>query len=117
MGIWIRFNRLVKGFIHKGVVITFAQCIGHDTPVTEVQNRAQIEFVDQDPLIPFELGYISQPLLVRPICIELAVQKIFGNILGFLARLVQPWLLYFTVERISLARQIRNTRLSLTWMP
>lgn len=82
MGIWIRFNRLVKGFIHKGVVITFAQCIGHDTPVTEVQNRAQIEFVDQDPLIPFELGYISQPLLVRPICIELAVQKIFGNILG-----------------------------------
>ena len=26
-------------------------------------------------------------------------------------------LLYFTVERISLARQMRSTRLSLTWMP
>ena len=36
---------------------------------------------------------------------------------GFFARRVQPWLLYLIVERISLARQMRSTRLSLTWIP
>lgn len=79
--IWIRFNRLVKGFIHKWVVIMFTECIGHNTPVTEIQDCAQIELVYHDSLIPFELGYISKPLLVWSVCIELAVQKIFGNIL------------------------------------
>ena len=84
MGIWIRFNRLVKGFIHKWVVIMFTEYIGHNTSVTEIQDCAQIELVYHDPLIPFELGYISKPLLVWFVCIELAVQKIFGNILrGF----------------------------------
>lgn len=84
MGVRISFNRFVKGFIHKWVVIMLAQYIGHDTPVTEIQDRTQIELVYHNPLIPFKLGYISKPLLIWPICIELAVQEIFGNVLRVL---------------------------------
>lgn len=81
MSIRICFHCFVKGFIHEWVVIMLTQYIGHNTPVTEIQDRAQIELVYRGPLIPFELGYISKPLLVWPVRMELAVQKIFGNIL------------------------------------
>ena len=44
-GIWY----LVKGFIHKWVIIMLTQYIGHDTPVTEVKDGAEIELMYRNP--------------------------------------------------------------------
>ena len=54
MGIRVCLNRLVKGFVNEWVIIALTQHIGHDTPVTEIQNGAQIEFMYRNTLIPFE---------------------------------------------------------------
>ena len=35
-----------------------------------------------DPFVPLELGHISMLLLIRSIRMELAVQNVFGRVLG-----------------------------------
>lgn len=84
MGIRVGLNSLVKGLVNEWIVITLTEYIGHDTPVIQVQNGAQVELVYRDSFVPFELCYIGQPLLVGLVCMELAVQKILSNILGIL---------------------------------
>ena len=79
VGIRIRLDSLVKGLVDKRIVISLAEHIGHDAPVTEVQDSAQIELVYSDPLVPFELSHIGQPFLVGLFCVELTVQKILCN--------------------------------------
>ena len=116
MGIRDGLNSLMEGLVNEWIIVPFAENIGHDTPVTEIQDGTQIELMYLNALIPFELRHIGQTFLIRFLCMELAVQEVVGYC-GFLTCLVQPWLLYFTVDRISLARQIRSTLLSLTWMP
>lgn len=117
MRVRIGLHSLVEGFENQWVIVVFAEYVGHDAPVTEIQNGAQVELVDLASLIPLEFCHISEPLFVWLCGIKLPVQKVFGKILRIFACLVQPRLLYFTVERISLIRQMRSTRLSLTWMP
>lgn len=123
MGIRDGLNSLMEGLVNEWIIVPFAENIGHDTPVTEIQDGTQIELMYLNALIPFELRHIGQTFLIRFLCMELAVQEVVGEILwilnlsGTAVVLVQPWLLYFTVDRISLARQIRSTLLSLTWMP
>ncbi len=73
MCIKIGFHSLVKGFIDKRIIVMFTQYIRHNTPVIQIQDGAEIKLVNRDALIPFELGNIRQPLLVRPVCVELAV--------------------------------------------
>ena len=53
MGIRIRLDSLVKGLVDKWIIIALADHIGHDAPVIEIQNGAQIELVYSNPLIPF----------------------------------------------------------------
>ena len=114
MCIRIGLNRLVKGFENQRIVVALTKHIGHDAPVTEIQNGAQIELVRLRSLIPFELCCIGEPLLVGPCGMKLTIKQVFSNMLRVFLFLVQPRLLYFTVERMSLARQMRSTRLSLT---
>ena len=73
MCVRISFHSLVKGFVDKWVIVAIAQHIGHDTPVTQIQDGAEIKLVNHDPLIPFEFSHIRQPLLVRLVRVELAV--------------------------------------------
>ena len=79
MGIRVCLNSLVKGFVNE-----WTQHKGHDTPVTEIQNGAQIEFMYLDAFVPFELHHIGKPFLIRLLRIELAVQQIFSKILRVL---------------------------------
>ena len=78
----VSLNGLVKGLVDKRVIITLTDHIGHDAPVTEVQDGAQVEFVYCSSLIPFEFSHIGQPLLIGLVCPELAVKKILGYVLG-----------------------------------
>lgn len=84
MCVRISLNCLVESFENQRIIVALAEHIGHDAPVTEIQNGAQIEFVNLSSLIPFEFCYIGEPLFVGLYGIELPVQKIFGNILRIL---------------------------------
>ena len=84
MGIRVCLNSLVKGFVNEWVIIALTQHIGHDAPVTEIQDGAQIKFMYLNTLIPFELRHIGKPFLIRLLRIELAVQQVFSKILGVL---------------------------------
>ena len=81
MCVRIGFNRLVEGFENQRIIVALTEHIGHDAPVTEIQNGTQIELVYLSSLIPFEFCYIGKPLLVGLCGIELSVQKILGKIL------------------------------------
>ena len=84
MCVRIGLNRLVEGFENQRIVVALTKHIGHDAPVTEIQNGTQIEFVYLSSLIPLEFCYIGKPLLVGLCSMELPVQKIFGKILRIL---------------------------------
>ncbi len=73
MNVWIGFHSLVKGFVDKRVIIALTEYIGHDTPVTQVEDGAEIKLMHGNALIPFELGHIRQPFLIRLVRIKLAV--------------------------------------------
>ena len=90
MCVRVGLNGPVKGFEYKRIVVALTDRIGHDASVTEVQDCAQIEFMDIYPLIPSELRHICKPLLIGFVSIKLAVQQVFSNVLGIPARLVQP---------------------------
>lgn len=80
MCVWIVPNSFIKGLINKRIVVVFAQHIGHDAPVTKIQNGAQIELVSLNTLIPSKLSHIGEPFLVGFRSIELAVQDVLRNI-------------------------------------
>ena len=84
MGTWISFNGLIQGLINERVIVALTEHIGHDPPVIEIKDGAQVYLVYCNSLIPFEHGYIGQPFLVGPFCMELAGQKVLRNILGVL---------------------------------
>ena len=84
MCVRIGLNRLVEGFENQRIVVALTKHIGHDAPVTEIQNGAQIAFVNLGSLIPLEFCYIGKPLLVGLCSIELPIQKILSKILRIL---------------------------------
>ena len=84
MCVRIGLNRLVEGFENQRIVVALTKHIGHDAPVTEIQNGTQIEFVYLSSLIPLEFCYIGKPLLVGLCSIELPIQKILSKILRIL---------------------------------
>ena len=81
MRVRIGFHSLIKGLENQRIVIAFAEHIGHDAPVTKVEDGAQIEFLYLHTLKPFEFGHIGEPLLIGLCGIKLPVQKVFGKIL------------------------------------
>ena len=80
----IGLHRFVEGFENQRIIVAFAEYIGHNTPVTEIQNGAQVELVDLASLIPLEFCHISEPLLIGLCGIKLPVQKILSKILRVL---------------------------------
>lgn len=81
VGIWIRLNSFVKGFVNERIIIVLTQHIGHDTPVIEIQNSTQVKLPHLHALVPFEFCYIGKPFLIWFLRIELAVQQVFSKIL------------------------------------
>ena len=84
MCVRIGLHSLIKSLENQRVIVAFTKYIGHNTPVTEIQNGAQIELVNLASLVPLEFCYISEPLLIGLCGIKLPVQKIFGKILRVL---------------------------------
>ena len=84
MCIWIGLNCLVKCLENQRIIIALTEHMGHDTPVTKIQNGTQIELVDLGSLIPLELCHVGKPLLIGLFGIKLPVQKILGKILRIL---------------------------------
>ena len=82
--VWIELNSPVKGLEYERIVIALTQRIGHDAPVTEVQNSAQIKLMYLNTLISFELRHISEPLLIGFVSVKLTAQQVFGKILRIL---------------------------------
>ena len=74
-------HSLIKSLENQWIVVALIEHVRHNTPVTEIQNGAQIEFVNLGSLVPLEFCYISEPLLVGLCGIKLSVQKILGKIL------------------------------------
>src|SRR5699024_10834445 len=71
-------HSLVKGLEYKRIVIAIPQHKGHNAPVIEIQNSAEIDLVYFSSLIPLKLGHIGQPFFIRLFCIELAIQQVFS---------------------------------------
>ena len=84
MRIRIGLNSLIKGLENQRVIVAFTKYIGHNTPVTEIKNGAQIELVNLCSLVPLEFGHIGEPLLIGLCGIKLSVQKILSKILRVL---------------------------------
>jgi hypothetical protein len=81
MCVRIGLHRLVKGFENQRIVVAFAEYIGHNTPVTEIQNGAQIELVGFVSIIPLKFCHVGEPLLIGLCGIELPIQKVLSKIL------------------------------------
>ena len=80
----IGFYGPVKGLENQRIVISVTYHIGNNTTVIEIKNRTEIYLVYLDACIPFELCYISQPLLIWFVCMEVAVKEVFSYILRIL---------------------------------
>ena len=84
-------NSFIKRVKKQLVVISVTNNIADDSPVTQIENRTQIELVDNWTFIPLELRYIGQSLFVgmpRPefpvqtiLCCYLRVRSISGTTL------------------------------------
>ena len=81
MRVRIGLHSLVEGFENQWVIVVFTEHVGHNAPVTELQNGAQIELVDFVSLVPLEFCHIGKPLLIWLFGIKLSVQKILSKIL------------------------------------
>ena len=84
MSVRIGFYGPVEGLKNQGVVIPVTYDMGNNTAIIEIQDRAEIDLVYLDALIPFELCYIGQPFLIRLVRMEVAIKKILGYILRIL---------------------------------
>lgn len=84
VSVWICLDRSVESLECQRVIITLPNNKGHDTPVAEIEDGAEIDLVDFNTLVPLEFRHISQPFFVRLIRMKLAVRWIFRNKLGIL---------------------------------
>ena len=85
MCIRIGSSCLVKGLKNQWIVVALTELVRHNSPIAEVHNGAQIEFVNLYPLIPLKFCHIGEPLLIGLCSIKLPVQKILGKILRVLS--------------------------------
>ena len=76
VSIWIFQNSFIKRIKNQLVVIPVTNNVADDSPVTQIEDRTQIELVDNWAFIPLKLCHIGQPLFIWPSCPELPVQKI-----------------------------------------
>ena len=71
MGIRINFNSLIKGLINERIIVALTEYIGHDPPVVEIKDGAQVYLVYCNP--PHTTCHIGQPFLIWLVHMELAV--------------------------------------------
>ena len=84
MCVRICFYSLIEGLEYKSIVIAVTHDIGNNSPVTEIQDRTQVDLMNFNSIIPFEFCNIGEPLFVGMLCVKLTVQTIICNILRIL---------------------------------
>ena len=84
MCVRICFYSLIKGLEHKRIVVAVTYDIGNNSPVTKIQNRTQVDFMNFNSFIPFEFRNIGKPLFVGMLCVKLTVQTVLCYILRIL---------------------------------
>ena len=65
VGIWVRLNSFVKGFVNEWIIIALTQHIGHDAPVAKVEDGAQIEFMYHYTVKSLEFRHLSETLFAQ----------------------------------------------------
>ncbi len=81
MCVGIRLYSFVEGLEHQRIVVALADDVSDNAPVAEIQNGAEVKLVCLNALIPLELGDVGEPLFIRLVCVELAVEYILRDIL------------------------------------
>lgn len=81
MSLWIGSYSLVKGLKNQGIVVGVTDEERHDSPVVEIQNGTEVEFVLLGSDVVLELCHVSQPFFVWFVCIKLTPQNICRQIL------------------------------------
>ena len=70
-----------KGLKNQRVVIPVSDHIGNNATVIKVEDRAEVNLVYLNALIPFELSNICEPFLVRPVRMKITGKKILSYVL------------------------------------
>ena len=81
MCVWICYNSRTECIEDQGIVITVPDLESHDAPIIQIKDSTEIHLVDDWPFIPLEFRNVCQPFFVRPVCLEIPIQFVLGNIL------------------------------------
>ena len=81
MSVRICRYRHVKGVKYQWIVVPVPNHIRNNAPVTEIQNRAQIQLVFLFSAVPLEFGDVGQPFLIRFFRVEVTCKNVFGEML------------------------------------
>lgn len=84
MCVGVCLYRPVKSLEYQRIVVALAEDKGNDTPVVEVENGAEVNFMDFSAFVPLEFCHIGKPFFIWLFGMKLASQKIFGEILWIL---------------------------------
>ena len=76
MSVRIQSDSFIKCGKYNIIVIAVPDLESYDTSVIKIKNCTQIQLLDDRSDIIFELRYISQPFLIRLVCVEISVQNI-----------------------------------------
>lgn len=76
--------RTVKGLENQRIVIPFADHVGNNAAVTEVQNCAEIDFVNLNAFIPLEFRNVGKSLFIRLVRMKVPIKQIPGHKLRIL---------------------------------
>lgn len=71
----------VKCVEYQWIVIAVTDDESYDSAVIKVENGTEVNFVLFNSFIPFELGNICKPFLIRLFCMKFTVKNIFCNVL------------------------------------
>lgn len=70
----------IKCIENESVVVAITNGIGDNAPIIQVQDGAQIYFVDFRPNVVFKLRHVRQPFRVWRVCVELTFQIVLGYV-------------------------------------
>ena len=79
--VWIGLQSSFECVEYNRVVVAVTNNIRNDTSVIQVEDCTQIDFVDFNTFIPFELCNIGKPFHIWLWCMKITLEYIFSHIL------------------------------------
>jgi hypothetical protein len=81
MCVRLKSNSFIKGVHHQQIVIMVIDLKSHNSTVIQVEDSAQIDFVDFCAGVVLKLGYVCQPLLIRCLGVKFSMQIVLCNVI------------------------------------